>query len=212
MNQENYFSFKSFMTTRNKILNVAREQFVKYGFNNVKTDVLAKEAGISKRTLYENFSSKEKLFEETIKLMLEELSMKINSIIEKMRERGSNIIDELKNLWALYSDTSNSFTKELFEDIKKVNPKILQMIEEFRSEQMHKNFDKVVSLGINKGIFRDDINYKIVFLIHYHSVQNILRPEVVYELPLSCNDVVAEIYDVLLKGLLTDKGRKAYKK
>ncbi len=200
------------MTTKNKILNIAREQFVKYGFNNVKTDTLAKEAGISKRTLYENFPSKEILFEEAIKLILKELSAKINSIIEKMQNQKSNIIDELKSLWALYSDTSNSLTKELFDDIKKVNPKILQMIEEFRSEQMHKNFDKVVNLGINKGIFRDDINYKIVFLIHYHSVQNILRPEVIYELPMSCKDVVTEIYDVLLKGLLTNKGRKTYKK
>ncbi len=200
------------MTTKNKILYGAREQFLKFGYSNVTTDSLVKELGISKRTLYENFSSKEVLFEEMINLMLDELTQKINAIILKMENPVCNIINELKNLWALYSDSSTSITKELFEDIKKVNPKIFQKIEEFRSQQMGKNFDKIVELGKNRSVFRSDINYNIVFLVHFHSVQNILKPEILYQLPLSCTDVISEIYDILLKGVLTNKGRKLYVK
>jgi len=52
------------MNIKDRIKQSAKEKFCYYGFKNVRTDDLAKSVGISKKTLYEHYASKEALFEE----------------------------------------------------------------------------------------------------------------------------------------------------
>lgn len=40
--------------------------------------------------------------------------------------------------------------------------------------------------------------------------QNIIVPEVIMEIPLTIKDTIKSIYDILLTGTLTDKGKNEY--
>ena len=44
-----------------RLMEKSKELFWKYGYNGVSVDQIAKEAGISKMTIYKHFSSKEDL-------------------------------------------------------------------------------------------------------------------------------------------------------
>jgi Transcriptional regulator len=59
---------------RAQILNLAKKRFERFGFNKTTVDEIAKDAGISKRTLYQEFENKEKILEEL--LMFEALSVR----------------------------------------------------------------------------------------------------------------------------------------
>jgi AcrR family transcriptional regulator len=71
---------------RNQVLTLAKKRFERFGFNKTTVDEIARDAGISKRTLYQEFQNKEKILEELF--MYEALSVRkailnqINKIID----------------------------------------------------------------------------------------------------------------------------------
>ena len=48
--------------SKDKIVEAARKLFYKFGFKKVSMDEIAREAGVTKKTVYTYFSSKEELF------------------------------------------------------------------------------------------------------------------------------------------------------
>ena len=60
--------------------------------------------------------------------------------------------------------------------------------------------------------FKSHINDKILYLVLTGSLDKILVPEVLHEMPMTMRDVVNNIFDVLLTGVLTEEGQKEYYK
>lgn len=198
---------------KNRIIDVAKELFAKYGFNRVKTDDLANSLGISKRTIYEYFPSKETLFEEVINSDLNETKSKLDEIVNRIdNDENVNLIEELENLLDLSSTSSCNFTNEFFEDIKKYTPQLWRKIISFREEQMKANFSKIAAFGKNKGYFKNYVNEDVVFLMHNYIFQNLLDPHILATLPLTARDTIRIIYDILFTGVLTENGRNDYEK
>src|SRR4030066_2586274 len=59
---------------RAHILTLAKKKFERFGFNKTTVDEIARDASISKRTLYQEFENKEKILEEL--LMFEALAVR----------------------------------------------------------------------------------------------------------------------------------------
>ena len=88
-NNGNYFGVKSFQYTfvpenkiqksdftemmKEKIINKAKEMFLRLGFKSITMDDIASEIGISKKTIYKYFSNKDILIENTIELAFSEV-------------------------------------------------------------------------------------------------------------------------------------------
>lgn len=69
-------------SAKDRIFDAALEIFSHKGFHSATTDEIAERAGVGKGTLYRYFATKEKLFEELVKLRLDELEGKATSIID----------------------------------------------------------------------------------------------------------------------------------
>lgn len=70
------------ISTKERILEAALEIFSQKGFHTATTDEIAERAGVGKGTLYRYFETKEKLFEELVRLRLDELEKKADSIVD----------------------------------------------------------------------------------------------------------------------------------
>ena len=75
---------------RDKIINKAGEMFLSLGFKSITMDDIAKELGISKKTLYKYFSNKAALVDASTEAVLNT----INDTINKIKEHGYNAIEE----------------------------------------------------------------------------------------------------------------------
>ena len=195
---------------KNRILDKAKYEFAKHGYSKVKTESLAVDSGISKRTLYENFPSKEILLSEIIDSELKHVKEHLESVVKKINEPDADFVRVLKALWNIMSISSSTFTKEFFEDLKKYAPAQWAKIESFRVEQIKSNFTKLHSFGVKKGYIKSNIDKDVFYLIFHYSFNNILIPEIVCELHVSTKEAMENIIDVLLTGSLTDKGRSEY--
>lgn len=97
---------------REQILNSAKKLFSEYGFKKVSMDEIASDAGVSKKTVYTYFSSKEELLKECIN---EEL-VNMRKIIENIESKNLDFIDMVHQvIYSLLKYKKNcKFLKMLF--------------------------------------------------------------------------------------------------
>jgi AcrR family transcriptional regulator len=190
--------------TRGRIIEVAREHFFRLGFSKVTMSEIATELGMSKKTLYEYFPSKEELLSEVITSVQNNVSEKIDAIIA---DESLDFVEKLKLLFSHGAEFHSRFTKHFFIDIQKNAPQIWKCCDSFRMERMRKNVEKLVREGVKKGYFRKDVNEHVVVMMHTLSVQNLMTPEVLAELPVTMNQLFETIVKVIFEGILTDKAR-----
>ena len=97
-------------STKDNILIQAEAFFMKYGFRNVTMDDLCKEMGISKKTLYQYFQTKDALVESCILWYMEKEADKVQQI----RKKTTDPVD------AFYS-----LSKRALESLKEVSPFVI---------------------------------------------------------------------------------------
>ncbi len=207
-----FFKFLEFtLDVKDKILKVAREEFVRLGYRNVRTDELSQKIGISKRTLYEHFRTKEELFEAIIDLELEKIKSFVENIIEYVEQNPqANLIEEINKIWQLNADSAIEFTREFFDDMQKYTPHLWDKIYQFRQKVIEKNFVRIFKTGVDMGFFRSDVNIEVLFHMHLTLVQNLVTPSMIMRLQASPKEIVETILNVMFRGVLTDSARQQY--
>lgn len=155
---EKYLRYGYSNDIKERIIENARTKFGKYGYSNVKTDDLAKEIGISKRTLYEIFPSKNSLFEEVISNTLLGIKKTLDELMIEIKKPESEFLEILLDMWNMNYRVLSIFSPEFFAEIKTKFPFIYQRFLDFREEQMKVNFNSIFQLGIDRGIFKNEIN------------------------------------------------------
>lgn len=190
---------------KKRIMESARLQFFKSGYTKVTTDEIATELGISKKTLYKHFPSKEKLLQEVMEMTMEELKGGVDRIL---LDTNIDFLEKLKRLMNfLGGQISKTFTLPFLHDIHRNAPEIWEKVEAFREKNIHTTFANLIQEGINQGIFRNDVHQHLLVLIYFTAIQNIINPEVLSQLPFSASEVFETIIKVIFEGILTDEAR-----
>lgn len=103
------------MDLKTKIIETSLELFLQKGCKSVTMDHIARENGISKRTLYENFTDKSQLLEDCIGLMHEQMKVFAGSF----RRKEENVIDVLFRLHDSQSDGLLDLKRNFFDELKR---------------------------------------------------------------------------------------------
>ncbi len=196
---------------KERIKQSARGQFYVYGFKNVKTEDIAKDIKISKKTIYEHFKSKEELFETVYNEDLEFELKRIREIVNNIK--NSTDFDFLKELEYLFNVSSKSkcnYSKDFFRDLKIYFPLLWDKLIFLREEEFKKSFSIIWDIGIEKGFIRKEIKKQIAYLMYLESINNILQPEKMQLISASSGEIMKSIFDILLGGVLTPEAVKNY--
>jgi AcrR family transcriptional regulator len=194
---------------KERIMTVAAEMFSKHGFSKVTTDDLAQEIGISKRTLYNYFPSKIELLDSVFKTNMDRMHARVDEIVNELNE-DSDLLDVLQQLMHLEHHSNLKLTKQLFDDIVRYTPDNWKCVEDFKENRMRQLFEKLFALGNKRGHIKESVNEKVAYMILYHAMDNIMKPSVLYELPYTPKEIDHMIFDILLTGMLTEEGVKAF--
>ena len=97
-----------------QILNVAKKLFTNYGFKKVSMDEIASEAGVTKKTVYTYFSSKEELLKYCIKEELQNMRKIIENVESKKLDFMETVHQVIYNL--LKYKKNCKFLKMLFKE------------------------------------------------------------------------------------------------
>ena len=97
-----------------QILNAAKKLFTNYGFKKVSMDEIASEAGVTKKTVYTYFSSKEELLKYCIKEELQNMRKIIGNVESKKLDFMETVHQVIYNL--LKYKKNCKFLKMLFKE------------------------------------------------------------------------------------------------
>jgi AcrR family transcriptional regulator len=181
--------------------------FFRYGFSKVTMDEAAHGMGMSKKTLYQHFSSKDSLLEEVTHDHIQECESQFKAICG---EPGGDVMQKLKRYMIYLSGIYGQMSEALVHDLRRSAPEIWKQVEKHRKQSIECDFGGLIKEGRQKGLFRKDVDERLFLLIHLAVMQNILNPEVLVGLPFKPSQVFEAIIKVLFEGLLTDKGRAEY--
>jgi AcrR family transcriptional regulator len=190
---------------KRRIHEKALDHFLHFGFSKVTMNEIAEELGMSKKTLYQYFPSKEELLAAVVNKLQDDTATSIDSVV---RDTSIDFVQKLRSALNLLAEFHARMTPHFMADLEKHAPEVGRCSNEFNRDRMRTIMSRLVTEGVQKGIFRGDINPEIIVQIYGGAVQNLLRPENLGRLALSVSDVHRIIGKVLIEGVLTAGARK----
>ncbi len=191
--------------TRNRILEKAREHFLQFGFSTVTMSEIATNLGMSKKTVYTYFPSKEDLASEMVKRMNEEISSQMNALVD---DQGMDFFEKLKRILDITVEHHSRLTPAFRMDLQKHAPGACKCTDEFQHHQIYTVVSKVIHEGVSKGMFRSDTDESIATAMFITAFQSLLRPESLNRLQRSIPQIIEAISTIMFQGILTDEARQ----
>ncbi|MFN8261037.1 MAG: TetR/AcrR family transcriptional regulator [Chitinophagales bacterium] len=162
INSENIIKQESCIS--GKIFEKARNLFYSVGVRNTTMDDLAKELGISKKTLYKEIDNKADL----VRLCIENELKNDEDAIRSISSNTENAIEELLLIAAHLHAELQQYHPAVMHDLVKFYPECWALIENHRDNFAKKNISENLTKGIQQGLYREDINVEMVTILQLH--------------------------------------------
>ena len=159
---------------KENIVQFAVEKMYKVGIRSVSIDDICHELGISKKTFYVYFESKDQLVREMLALLEQKLENKM------LREVGEKDVIQVLQEWGkMARRTEKDFkqTPPIVYDLQKYYPNLYVQHKEHLCEMMYRNLVPFIQKGQHLGVFRKeldaDITAQLFAYAHYCMIETI---------------------------------------
>ena len=146
------------MEVREYIIEEADKLFCQYGFKSVTMDDIAKHLGMSKKTIYQNFSDKDEL----VTILIKEKLAAQNCLMEDAHEKAEDAIEEIYISINNIHEVLNNINPKLFYDLQKYHTQAWLFFKEFRDKAIYERINNNLKRGVKEGLYRADINIEIM--------------------------------------------------
>ncbi|UWG95741.1 TetR/AcrR family transcriptional regulator [Dehalobacter sp. DCM] len=181
------------METREKIILACEELAIKkaLGFSRLSMDEVAKTAGVSKRTVYRHFDSKEALFEAVI-----------NKITDEIIARNIHLTDTEKDIHLMITgilqNISYLINPQFLADLNNHFPLLWKRIDQIRQKKIdflieHLLTKRKLRLRVDKQIFKASL---------IAAMTAVLNPEFILKSGMSFEQVGQEFLSIFIFGAL----------
>ena len=150
------------------IVKRALNDFMQYGFKTFTMDDLANKMGMSKKTLYEHFPSKQDLVDACLDYALEMSCTNVTTFVQGEGSVIENVYRNQKKVQEVFNINSDRPIWEL----QKYYPKTYERMEGEFAKTDALFIDKLLEKGWQEGLFRKDINVNF-YKVFYTSVQRL---------------------------------------
>ena len=190
------------MMLRDQIIEKTTELFVHNGVKSMRMDDIASELGISKRTIYEQFSDRESLIEACARHFFEEK----NAFHEKRVTEAHDIIEAFILLledWDEMMKTDMNFRK----DLSRFYPAIHKKIHEENHRRGRERLKSSLQQAVDEGLFKPGLNLDFTVVALMASISTVFaKPSVYEEVKVSMLDAFKYITILFFRGISTQKG------
>jgi len=185
--------------TRQRILEIATEQFARFGVRTFTMEDLARQAGISKKTIYQEFEDKKDLVKAVFAAILEEDQQKLSFILEQ----GDGVIEHLVKTSQMMRDRLTSINPLVILEVQKFYPEAWKLFESFKDQTIQKDL-------VQLGYFRLEIDSRILAKVRLTQITTAFDPKNFADPEYNLLEEQLVILDHFLHGIFTEKGRQAF--
>jgi AcrR family transcriptional regulator len=196
--------------TQKQILKKSGEMFFKLGIRSVSIDDICHELGISKKTFYVYFASKDELVAQLLHVSIDEMANKMENWLRLHDFR------QLISILLTQTDVNKKDVRsvpQLVYDLKKYYP---QQFSEFQVKlfEVQKDYLKqYLEQGIREGLVREQLDVEMTAMLlaklHTDAIRDMEQIES-YGYKMHTYSQTAK--DILIRGVLSEEGLALYNK
>jgi AcrR family transcriptional regulator len=184
---------------RDRIVSAARVHYFSAGFRGVTMDDLAAELGMSKKTLYAHFPSKNALLEAVLEHKFGEVSADMEEVIRRYR---NDFAATLHEMLAVMSRHIEEVQPAFLRDMRRAGPEIFAMVDTRRSALFGRYFEYLIREGRKSGVVRKDVPVHFIVELVISAVRTLVTPVKVAELKMTPKAALSSIVTIILDGVV----------
>jgi AcrR family transcriptional regulator len=184
------------------ILLKVRELYMKYGIKSITMDDVARELGISKKTLYQFVTDKDDLVG---KFIDSEIDLRQEEVCKCFQIRF-NAIEELFQISLFMNKMMRDQNPATEHDLKKYYPHHYQKTVKSRRERMYNYILMNIKKGKEEGLYRKEMDEEIIAKLYLSRTENIHFNELFTVEEFTSVKLFVELLTYHVRGMATDKG------
>jgi len=186
------------------LLQKSGELFKKYGVKSYTMDDVAKELGMSKKTIYQFVENKAEL----VKLTMEQYLAEERTQLEAILKTSKNSVDEMIQMVAYFFNQVREFNPSALNDLQKYYPETWTIYNEYRFDFMLRMLTKNMEDGIEQGLYRNDLNSNTIAKIYIGTIDVLINQQFFPSKKYVFIDTYKEYLNYHLRGIVSAKGLK----
>lgn len=192
------------MEAQDKILKTSLELFYKFGIKRVTMDDIAKELGMSKKTIYHHFKEKDDL----VNTLCDTEMIKHEQIFDELFNESKNPIHEMMLISANMRKMMQHINPIFFLDLQKFHPQALNRFQEFKQNCAFKHIERNINKGIEAGFYRNDIDVEFTAKYRLSQLDMLLFGNYYSFEKISFTKSHELLLDMFVYGICTAKGHQ----
>lgn len=186
------------LTTHARILHAAADLMLARGLRKVTMEEIASAIGISKKTLYQEYSGKGELVHALAQVEFDTWEARRATIIRE----HPDVMDQLRGLARYNVEAHRRFGPQVRRDLRADYPDIWDALM-VRRAQHHAELERLIERGIAEGHLRP-VNPTVAALALRAALARVTQADTVQEHSFTADEAAADVYDLFLNGLLSD--------
>ncbi len=187
-----------------RITEVSYRLFRKHGISYITMDDIASELGMSKKTLYEQFKSKEEIIYHSIKANHEQKQLLHKQILKE----AANVIEGMIALMQQVIREIEAINPVMPQEIKRFYPNVWQKIQQDHRYRNYRDIVRLLDKGKEQELFLSDINTDIVTKLFLVQVKHITDYDLFPISEYSRVQLFKHIFIHFIRGIATQKGQE----
>lgn len=189
------------MTTKSDLLECSILNFTQFGSKRFTLDELANSMGISKKTIYKYFDTKEDLVSQSLSYLLDKYLAEIEGIVKDTTE------DPLVKIILIYTkgfEYLKYFKPSFLFGIKKYYPKADKVFNDFSEQLVHGTILSLLTEAQEKDYLQKQVQINLICDLYFLRIDNIaFKNDNLFD--LYSNEVLLQHLIVFnLKGIVVD--------
>jgi len=185
-----------------KIATTVIPLFTQKGMRSISVEEIARNCGISKRTFYEYFKSKEEL----VGYIVEDWIKKSARYLSLNRHISSNAISEMNNFFLSMEKVIQTIPPLFFLELRRYYVDIWKVLEHFKEEHLMPFLILNIERGKSENIYRSNIDLYLIGQLYFSLLEGML--ENLWRKGIAIEKAYREMNFFLLHGFVNLKGMK----
>lgn len=182
---------------RKRILNGTMEVFNQKGLKFTMDDI-AKELGISKKTIYKVFDDKEEMFLEMVDFLFDQIKA---SEEEVMQDKSLTTLQKITKILGVMPESYREIDLRKLYDLKEKYPATYHRVEE-RLETGWENTIMLLEQGMSEGVIRP-VPIFLVKTMMEAALEQFFQRDVLIANNISYGAALDQVVDILVNGIAT---------
>lgn len=176
--------------------------FFRYGIKSVSMDDIARELGISKKTLYQIFKDKKDLVEQVLNF---HQGCGLREVKARSKD-AENAMDEYLKFILMIREWIEELNPSFEYDLEKYYPDLCKRNREAKIANMTDFFIENINRGKKEGVYRVDFDAEVLAKFHITTVMNIQNSGMFTMTEMMNFNIYRQYFIFLMRGIADKKG------